>query len=289
MTTFLQNCAISILLVIAGREIVTQLIIWSRRHRVTAHPTVIIGGGALAAELARILQQHPRYGLTIVGFVEDGDDCPAAEFSPHLGATLDLDTVVRQTGADVLVIADPAMSERELLDAVRTRSCLGCDLLVVPRLHHFHTQTGIADHVGSIPIMRVRTPQLNGPARIVKRARYYSCGFPADYSVAPAHSLRNCIAIGRRSELIFRQTRVGRNGELFDCLKLRSMRPVDAAESSTNWSIANDQRVSRIGRLLRRNFRRRTAATMEHPARRHDPRRAPPGAATFRRGVLGKI
>ncbi len=89
VTTFLQNCAISILLVIAGREIVTQLIIWSRRHRVTAHPTVIIGGGALAAELARILQQHPRYGLTIVGFVEDGDDCPAAEFSPHLGATLD--------------------------------------------------------------------------------------------------------------------------------------------------------------------------------------------------------
>ncbi len=145
------------------------------------------------------------------------------------------------------------MSERELLDAVRTRSCLGCDLLVVPRLHHFHTQTGIADHVGSIPIMRVRTPQLNGPARIVKRAFDITV---AGFLLIILSPLLILCAIALRLEggpnVIFRQTRVGRNGELFDCLKLRSMRPVDAAESSTNWSIANDQRVSRIGRLLRR-------------------------------------
>src|SRR5664279_5438686 len=55
VTIFLQNAAISIGLVVAGRGLTTQLIIWSRRRRVAAHRTVIIGTGALAEELARIL------------------------------------------------------------------------------------------------------------------------------------------------------------------------------------------------------------------------------------------
>jgi lipopolysaccharide/colanic/teichoic acid biosynthesis glycosyltransferase len=53
--------------------------------------------------------------------------------------------------------------------------------------------------------------------------------------------------------VIFRQPRVGRHGQVFDCLKLRSMRPVDGHESATNWSIAQDERVGRVGRFLRRS------------------------------------
>ena len=42
--------------------------------------------------------------------------------------------------------------------------------MVVPRMHHFAVQTGHGDHIGSIPIYRIRTPNLTGPARMVKRA-----------------------------------------------------------------------------------------------------------------------
>ena len=45
--------------------------------------------------------------------------------------------------------------------------------------------------------------------------------------------------------------RVGVDGRHFDVLKFRSMRPVDETESATNWSIAQDDRVSRLGRFLR--------------------------------------
>jgi len=253
VTGFLQNAAISIALVVAGRELTTQLIIWSRRHRVTAHRTVIVGSGALAAELARILEEHPRYGLAVVGFVDDGDDGVAQEVAPRLGGILNLDRVVRSMGADVLLLADGSSNERQLLEAVRTPVASRCDLLVVPRLHHFHTQSGRADHIGSIPIMRIRTPQLNGPARVVKRA--FDIVVAAIMLVLLSPALALC-ALALRIEggpnVIFRQTRVGRNGNLFDCLKFRSMRPLDTVESSTNWSIAGDQRVSTIGRFLRR-------------------------------------
>src|SRR5882757_3580532 len=89
---------------------------------------------------------------------------------PRLGRLADLDVVVQTTGACTLLVADGNFEERALIDAVRTESCQAADLLVVPRMHHFHTQTGMAEHIGSIPVMRIRNPNLGGPSRMIKRA-----------------------------------------------------------------------------------------------------------------------
>jgi exopolysaccharide biosynthesis polyprenyl glycosylphosphotransferase len=154
----------------------------------------------------------------------------------------------------VLLVSDGEVREDVLIDAVRTPTCAPCDLLVVPRLHHFHTQTGLADHIGSIPIMRIRTPSLHGPMHVVKRG--FDIGVAGLVLMLVSPVLAVC-ALGVRFEggpgVIFRQPRVGRDGVLFDCLKLRSMRPVNTEESATNWSIATDNRVGPVGRVLRRS------------------------------------
>ena len=253
VTTFLVNALIAAGLVVAGRLATTRLIAWSRQRGTTAHPTVLIGGGALAADLAHILGKHPRYGLHVVGFVDDACEGITETLVPRLGQLADLDGVVRETGADVLLVADGQFNERDLVEVVRTPTCQPCDLLVIPRLHYFHTQTGQADHIGSIPVMRIRTPNLAGPAWLVKRAFDIVVAGLALVLVAPVLAL---CALAVRIEggpgVIFRQTRVGQHGELFDCLKLRSMRPANLSDSATTWSIATDNRVGPVGRLLRR-------------------------------------
>ena len=249
---FLRNAALATGLVVAGRTITTALVAWSRRLRLTAHPTVLIGGGPLAGELAQKLRQQPRYGLSVVGFVDDGADRAASMDVPRLGALADLDAVVRATGADVLVVIDGAFSEVDVHEAVRTEHCLPCDLLVVPRLHDFATQTGRADHIGSIPIMRVRAPKLVGPARRLKRAFDVVVSGLALLFVSPALGLLALAVRWEGRDVIFRQPRVGQNGEIFDLLKFRSMQPADAVEAATTWSIACDARVGSVGRLLRR-------------------------------------
>lgn len=49
--------------------------------------------------------------------------------------------------------------------------------------------------------------------------------------------------------VLFRQDRVGREGEIFEILKFRSMRPNRGGPSVT---VAGDRRVTRVGRLLRK-------------------------------------
>ncbi len=253
VVNFLINVAISLGLLVAGRVVTTAIIDRSRRHRVTAHRTVVVGGGRLTADLAEILAKNPRYGLSVVGFVDNDEDCVADEAIPQLGKLADLETVVRLTRADVVLVSEGGFSERDLLEMVRTPACLPCDLLVVPRMHQFHTQTGLADHIGSIPIMRIRTPSLRGPARMVKRG--FDLLVAGALLVLTSPIIALC-ALGVRIEggkgVIFRQPRVGRDGVVFECLKLRSMRPASETESSTRWSVASDARLGPVGRILRR-------------------------------------
>jgi exopolysaccharide biosynthesis polyprenyl glycosylphosphotransferase len=253
VTTFLVNVTITIGLVVVGRVLSTQMISWSRRRRITAHGTVLVGGGALAVELAQILRDHSHYGLVVRGFVDDRTDVVAESVVPQLGALPDLDRVVRETDADVILLADGDFSERHLLDIVRGPACLNCDLLVVPRMHHFATQTGIGDHIGSIPVMRIRTPNLRGPAWGLKRAFDIVVSGLLLIIIAPVLAIcAAAIRIESGPGVIFRQPRVGRDGVHFDCLKLRSMRPANESESATQWSVARDQRVGPVGRVLRR-------------------------------------
>jgi lipopolysaccharide/colanic/teichoic acid biosynthesis glycosyltransferase len=53
--------------------------------------------------------------------------------------------------------------------------------------------------------------------------------------------------------VFFRQTRVGRNGEIFDMLKLRTM--ICDAEKTTGavWATENDPRITSVGKFLRKS------------------------------------
>jgi exopolysaccharide biosynthesis polyprenyl glycosylphosphotransferase len=253
VSVYIRNAAIAIGLVIVGRIITSQLIIFSRRRRLSHHRTVIIGGGPTAAELIRILKEHHRYGLSVVGFVEDTDDCAAGPVAERLGNIADLDFVVARRRVSVLLVADSATPERTLVEEVRAPASSKCDLLVVPRMHQFRTESGGSDHIGSIPIMRIGNPRLRGPALAIKRFFDILVSGTALILVSPILAIcALAVRIDGGPGVIFRQPRVGRNGELFDCLKLRSMRPATSAESATNWSIATDNRVSKVGRFLRR-------------------------------------
>ena len=57
--------------------------------------------------------------------------------------------------------------------------------------------------------------------------------------------------IGNRGSLFYRQERVGRNGEVFQMVKFRSMRS-DAEANGAQWAIKNDSRATRFGKFLRR-------------------------------------
>jgi sugar transferase (PEP-CTERM system associated) len=60
-----------------------------------------------------------------------------------------------------------------------------------------------------------------------------------------------CIKLESRGPVFYRQERVGFNGQIFEVIKFRSMR-VDAEKDGPRWASKNDDRVTRVGRIIRK-------------------------------------
>jgi lipopolysaccharide/colanic/teichoic acid biosynthesis glycosyltransferase len=63
--------------------------------------------------------------------------------------------------------------------------------------------------------------------------------------------LAACVKLEDRGPVFFRQERSGLNGRVFDVLKFRSMH-VNAEQFGARQAVANDARITRIGRWMRR-------------------------------------
>ncbi len=59
------------------------------------------------------------------------------------------------------------------------------------------------------------------------------------------------IRLDSRGPVVYRQRRVGLGGREFDILKFRSMRE-DAEKEGARWAAADDDRITRVGRIIRR-------------------------------------
>jgi exopolysaccharide biosynthesis polyprenyl glycosylphosphotransferase len=259
---FLRLSIASAVLIIVGRCLTAFVILTARKRRLVQHSTVLLGAGPIGVELLRLIEAYPQYGLRVTAVVDGsrhGED-PRQQVvrgSPTTALTVSpmdmLDSEVRRTKADVLLVADPAGADEGLLELVRGPGAASCDLLVVPRLHDFHTQSGFVDHIGAIPIMRISSPALLGPARIAKRIFDVAIASVAMVLTAPVMLVAGVAVWAQDGKsVLFRQARITRDGRVFQVLKFRTMRPAAEAESASQWSFADGARVTRVGRILRK-------------------------------------
>lgn len=228
-----------------------------RKRRVAGIATqncVIVGGGPTTTELARTLIGRPSYGLRVCGFLEDGPSSADTErVAPLLGHTRDLRRVVVDEQVQTVIIAFGGVSIDSLVTSLREHELAGCDVFIVPRLYEVYSLAGNNDHVGAIPLFRLRQAKIGRLAGGSKRSFDM---LVSGLAVTLALPLLVAAGIAVRLEtgqgVLFRQTRVGKDGRHFELLKFRTLRPANEHESQTTWNVAHDDRLGTVGRLLRK-------------------------------------
>jgi exopolysaccharide biosynthesis polyprenyl glycosylphosphotransferase len=252
MTGFMRGVALSAGLVIVGRAVTRTLVVQARQRRWVEHNAIIIGGGPVAVELARLLRRHPRYGLRFVGCVDAAPRSGSGAI-PLIGTLQELEDRIVTTETDVLIIADPACAEYELMELLLRPASSRCDLWAVQRLWGSHSPGGLPDHIGAIPVVQIRHTTLSGPRWMVKRCFDVVLAAVALVLLSPVLLLCALLTFldGGRG-ILFRQERIGQYGKRFHVIKFRTLRPRDRHEAETTWSVANDGRIGPIGRFLRR-------------------------------------
>jgi exopolysaccharide biosynthesis polyprenyl glycosylphosphotransferase len=179
------------------------------------------------------------------------------------GATAqELRELISWTGAHRIIIEPHALPSEEMLDFVRAAKSVGVRVSLVPRILDVVGSSVVFDQVQGVTLLGVRRFGLTRSSSLIKR------GFDlvgASVALFFAGPLMAAIALAIRLDspgyVLFRQTRVGRDGKHFRICKFRTMctdaeqrkaELVAANEAEGLFKIADDPRVTRVGRFLRR-------------------------------------
>jgi len=248
----LKTCALFGVLCILGRTVAYGLIREARHRGRLRQRALILGAGAVSARLAENLEQHPEYGLVPKGMLDDDpllgeDERPV----PLLGGYEALTDAVLEYRVDLVIVTFGSLRESQIVPLLRACDRLACEILFVPRLFEVHTVTKDTEVLWGMPVVRMRRAPFRTRAWAAKRVGDVVLSSLLILLLSP---LLLICALGSRWEtgcVLFRQTRVGLDGQPFTLLKFCSLRPA-GEEATTRWNIGDDARLGPIGRFLRR-------------------------------------
>ncbi len=252
----LAQCALAAVWLGSGRAVPRLF----AARTVEGAPTLIVGAGRVGRTVAERLSAQPGLGLRPIGFLDKEPLEAQITGLPVLGASWDLEHVVRAYGVENVVVTFSTAPMSVVLGLVRRCEELGVTVSHVPRLFESVNGTLTLEYFGGLPLLTRRPVNPKGWQFACKYAFDRIVGIAVLLALSPlllAIALAVWVSLG--SPILFRQVRVGRDGRTFEMLKFRSMRDpaVPAVEIVEQAGVApggveGDDRRTRVGAFLRR-------------------------------------
>ncbi len=257
----LPSLLIGLMLILLGRWLLRT---WLGRQRLAGRfqqATLIVGDRLRAAELAEGFADDAVVGFKVVATVQP----PRLEAGP--GVVDDwLDDVmdwIHAHNVHAVAVAESTAVEPELLRRLAWRlEGPGIDLLVSPVLSDVAGPRVSVRPAAGLPLLHLDEPSLTGPKRALKRGLDLLVAVPGLLLLSPVVLLiAIAIKLDSLGRVFYVSDRVGRSGEVFRCIKFRSM--ITGADALRDSVIGDpddeigeryreDPRVTRVGGVLRR-------------------------------------
>lgn len=262
-TEVIVGTLLTLLFLIVSRSIYRAWLGSARKAGRYTRDVVLVGTNTEAARLNALLNDHPDTGLRVVGVV--GDRIAAVSNglgSLWCGPAETAGEVMVGKGANGVIIAAGALATDELNECIR-------DLQA--RQAHVHLSSGVqgVDYrrllpapLAHEPLLYLEPTDLSHWQLAIKRAQDIAVSGVLLLVASPILILTAlAVWLGDRGPVLFKQTRVGKDGRLFKVYKFRSMvvdaeaklKALEAANERTGplFKMDRDPRVTRIGHFLR--------------------------------------
>lgn len=216
---------------------------------------LIVGGGEEAASVEQVLRHPSASGMELVGFyLPNGSDADRIDPQRIVGRGASLLDVARKLRVGQVIVA---VRERRG-GVLPLRELLDCKLhgIAVHDLSSFYEST-----LGHVRIDSLKASWLiygdgfrQGRARAFVKRSFDLLAASVLLLLAMPVMLLTMLAILLEdgAPVFYRQERVGQAGRVFKVIKFRSMRRDAERDGKPRWAAADDDRVTRVGRLIRR-------------------------------------
>jgi len=219
---------------------------------------LIVGAGSLGRRLASQLERAASRKYVVRGFLDEHE----AIGGEIQGRVADLARVARNEFVDEIILTLPPRSEaaqKAIWEARRNR----IDIKLVPDLLGFDLSPVVLEKFGDIPVLTLCEEPIPAVGLLLKRAVDVVLSAIGLILASPLLAgIALAIKMDSPGLVLYRAPRLGRKGRRFLCYKFRTMAAnADKLKDQLRqfnerkgamFKIANDPRVTRVGRILRR-------------------------------------
>jgi len=244
---------------------------WLWQRGIGVERALVVGSGLTAERVISYLSMRNSLGFRLVGFIDDiatPDDWPIATSQgtvrpAHLGRSEDLVRIVAEHGVSEVVIALPPDAHERNLRVIEACRAADVRFQLVPDVFALSLGRVQINELNGVPLIAVRDNRIRGWNLAIKRAVDIIGALIALAIVGlPMLLIAAVIKIESRGPAIFKQKRIGKDGEPFWCYKFRSMIH-NAEQQQSELEVAfqvdqrlskvkDDQRRTQVGRFIRR-------------------------------------
>ena len=257
--------AISSLLLVGLRMAIYVVLRSARERGRNVRRVLVVGAGKAGQRLARAFRHYPWMGFEVVGFLDDRvgavEEEPRDPLYPEqagppnvLGAVDDIGEVLDRHPVDLVYAALPIAATGQIETVARACATRTAHLALVPDLFGLDLMMNArVSHVDGLPVLHLIDEAPFDLRTVLKRVLDVGFSVAALVILSPLLvGIAAAVKLSSPGPVLYRQTRMGLNGQTFEILKFRSM-PVDAeAASGPVWSQPGEARATRVGAFLRR-------------------------------------
>jgi sugar transferase (PEP-CTERM system associated) len=231
------------------------MIHWFLGHPEIGERILIVGSGPMAVELARETLERPDAGFRVIGFADNDPELLGKSLiNPRvIGLSSELDKIVKRDNVDRIVVAMGERRGQFPTDQLLHLSLSG-HVSIEEGASFYERLTGRVHLDMMRPSWlifsgRKRQARLNSIVRVTLHRMVAFFGAILSLPIAILTAI--LIKIDSRGPVLYKQERVGGGGKTFMVMKFRSMR-VDAEKDGPVWARNADDRVTRVGRIIRK-------------------------------------
>jgi exopolysaccharide biosynthesis polyprenyl glycosylphosphotransferase len=234
-----------------------------RREGRFCRPVMLVGLNEEALDMQRLLDHHPELGFRVTAVLGAREEAARLGMaSLWAGEVADAPAVARSSTTTGAVVVASAVASEELNRTIRELMQIGSHVHVTSGLRGFDHRRLRAQPLAYEPIFYLEPVSLTRGQVITKRAIDLLLTSLALVLAVPLLLVAAlAIKLDDGGPVLFRQRRVGRNGQTFTILKLRTMvldaeARLDALKEKNErkgplFKLTSDPRVTRVGRILR--------------------------------------
>jgi len=240
---------------VGSRVLLRILLRWMRSSGFNHRHIVIVGTGEQAAVVADRLRRSTWFGLEISAlFGANAEKLPSwLKDKKIISDVSALRAYVDSGSVDQVWISLPHSEEATIRDVITALDGSVAEIRYVPDIFEYQLMHHSLSEIAGVPVVNISYSAIDGMNEVIKIIEDYLLAAVLLMMASPVMLLIAAgVKLSSSGPILYRQRRVGWNGQEFTMFKFRSM-PVEAEkESGPVWSSKVDNRATKFGSFLRK-------------------------------------